>query len=136
MIRNNTCDEKKICLTYIHIDGNKMVIKWCRCNKSSEKYSKYANKRFSREIASINTAGQTAWANNVYNICFDVFSAYYNIFLCLRYKLRHERFITYHIYAFALLYLFWWVNYIEFYLQLPSTNHQRKRINIHAILHV
>ena len=76
-----------------------MVIKWCRCNKSSEKYSEYANKGFSNKIASINIADQTAWANNVYNICFDVFSAYYNIFLCLKYKPRYivneKKFINY-----------------------------------------
>ena len=129
LIRNNTCDKQRICLTYIHIDGNKMVIKWCRCNKSSEKYSKYANKGFSNKIASMNIADQTAWANIVYNICFD-FLAYYNIFLLkIQAKIRA-------MYAFVLLYLFWWVNYIEFYLQLPCTNHQRKRIIIHVILHV
>ena len=101
-----------------------MVIKWCRCNKSSEKYSKYADIGFSNKIASINTADQTAWANNVCNICSDVFSVYYNIFLSLKCKLRYKwlsiaelchfwiipikyAWIYDITYAFVLLYLFW-----------------------------
>ena len=49
MIRNNTCDQQTIHITYIHMKGNKMVIKRGRCiesNVQSEKYLKHVNKGF------------------------------------------------------------------------------------------
>ena len=86
MIRNNTCDQQTIHITYIHINGNEMAIKWGRCIESNvqpEQYIEHVNKGF----ACKNCTHEEKTFSNVSSIFTSMVTHKgYNLFLLVKFS--------------------------------------------------